>query len=105
MGNTTNKDFDIVKAEQLCLRYIRARQIAKTQFISELIGYQHFFGENSIVNCKLGLSRRYQRRTVQSVLSDLGYKIVSFHSQTDSEYLGAGKHTYSVITFTTAEGS
>lgn len=105
MGNTTNKDFNLVKTEQLCLSYIKARQAARTEFVSELISYQHFFGEKSIVDCKLGLSRRYLKRTVQSVLADLGYKIVSFYNQTDYEYCGTGKHTYSVITFTTAEGS
>lgn len=105
MGNTTNKDFNLVKAEQLCLSYIKARQAAKTEFISELIRYQHFFEVKSIVDCKLLLSRRYLKRTVQSVLADLGYKIVSFYNQTDYEYHGTGKETYSVITFTTAEGS
>lgn len=106
MGNTTNKDFNLVKAEALYLSYNRARQPDKTEFISELIRYQYFFGETSIVNCKLSLSRCYQKRTVQSVLEDLcHYKIVSFYSQTDYGHDGAGNATYSVITFTTAEGS
>ena len=106
MSNTANKDFNLVKAEQLCLYFIKVRQAAKTEFISELIKYQHFFGEKSIVNCKLMLSRRYLKRTAQSVLADLGhYKIVSFYNQTDYEYHGTDKHTYSVITFTTAGGS
>lgn len=105
MGNTTNKDFNLVKAEELCLSYIKVRQAVKTEFISELISYQHFFGKTSIVDYKLSLSRRYQKRTVQSVLEDLGnYKIVDFYSQTDYGCHGTGKHTYSVITFTTAEG-
>lgn len=105
MSIATNKDFNLVKAEQLCSSYIKARQAAKTELIAELIGYQHFFGDTSIVDCKLGLSRRYQRRTVNSVLSDLGYKIVSFHTQTNYEYFGPAKHTFSVLTFTTAESS
>lgn len=104
MGNAT-KDFNLVKAEQLCFDCIRARQLSKAEFITELIDYQYFFGDKSIVDCKLGLSRRYRKQTVEAVLSKLGYKIVSFHSQTDYEYRGIGKHTYSVLTFTTAEGS
>ncbi len=104
MSNSTSKDFNLVKAKQLCLSYIKARQSAKKEFITELIHYQYFFGKESIVNCKLGLTKRYKKKTVEAVLSDLGYKIVSFHSQTDYEYRGTGKHTYSVLTFTTAEG-
>lgn len=104
MSSTTNKDFNIVKAQELCLSYTKARQVAKTKLILELIIYQRFFGEQSIVDCKLSLNRCYQKRTVEAVLSDLGYKIVSFYNQTDYEYHGTDKHTYSVITFTTAEG-
>lgn len=104
MSNSTSKDFNIVKAEQLCLSYIKNRQAAKTEFISELISYQHFFGDVSIVNCKLILNRHYQKKTVESVLSDLGYKIVSFYSQTRCAYIlnSNRKHICSVLTFTTA---
>lgn len=105
MSNSTSKDFNLVKAEQLCLEYIKARQAAKTEFISELISYQHFFGDMSIVNCKLRLDKCYKRKTIESVLSDLGYKLVSFSNQTNYVLYQTKKHTHSVITFTTAEGS
>lgn len=104
MNHSTSKDFNLVKAEQLCLFYIKNRQAAKTEFLTELISYQHFFGETSILNCKLGLSKRYLRKTAECVLSDLGYKLIHFCNQTNSAIDGSEKATFSVITFTTAEG-
>lgn len=105
MANMTiNKDFNLVKAECCCLDYIKSRQPAKTEFIVELISLQHFFGETSIVDCKLGLCKRYRKKTVEDVLSNLGYKLVSFYYQTDFSLNGGETSTYSVITFTTADG-
>lgn len=58
-----------------------------------------------MVNCKLSLSRRFKRKTVESVLKDLNYKLISFSSQTNYPLNWDEKpHTLSVITFTTAEG-
>ena len=100
MDNSSNKKFDIEKAYSLLVDYVKNNKFAKASFIAELISYQNFFGDTSIVNCKLGLYKVFHRRTVVSVLADMKYKIVSFHSQTDYSLDRTVTHTYSVLTFT-----
>ncbi len=100
-NTTTNKDFNLVKAQLRCIDYIKARQAAKTECITDLICLQNFFKETSIVDYKIALSRRYHKKTVEDVLSDIGYKLVSFSYVTLLD--GSKKDTRSVITFTNAE--
>ena len=97
-----NKDFNIVNpkeflvnAEKFLSNYERKRQSSKSKFIKELIDYQHFFGDQTIVDCSLLLSGRYQKNIVDAVLSDLGCKITFYDSE---------KGLISVIKFTSTEG-
>lgn len=70
------KRFDINKANELLKVYKKKRQFGKVSFLKELISYQNFFGDKSILDCDLLLSKNYQKRTVETVLSDLGYSLV-----------------------------
>lgn len=70
-----NKRFDVDKANELLTVYKKKRKFAKATFLEELIYYQNFFGNKSILNCDLLLSKKYQKRTVEAVLSDLGYSL------------------------------
>ena len=101
MDNSSNKKFDIEKAYSLLVDYVKNNKFAKASFIAELISYQNFFGNTSIVNCKLGLSKVFRHKTVKSVLADMDYKMISFYSQTNCSLYGTETYTFSVLTFTT----
>lgn len=73
-----NKDFYIAKSYQLARFYNQSHQYSKEKFILELIKYQYFFGSKSIFGCELLVNNRYNYKTVKSVLTDLGYSLVSF---------------------------
>lgn len=75
--------FDVEKAENLCKVYHTKRHYAKERVLKELIRCQVFFGNTSIVDCKLSLSNHYQKRTVQSVLNEFGYSLVHIKTHHD----------------------
>lgn len=74
----SNKNFNISRAFELKEIYKKSHHYAKERFIEELVSYQYFFGSDSIVGCKLFTNHNYQKRTVESVLNDLGYELVTF---------------------------
>ena len=71
-----NKSFNINVARGL----LSVLQGSARSFLKYLIDYQEFFGEDSIIDCKLELSEIYDQKTVESVLADLGYKLVYYKS-------------------------
>lgn len=73
-----NKNFNIDKAKELCLIYHKKRHYAKEKFVKILIDYQHFFGDTSIMECNLSTPSNFQKRTVEAVCNDLGYRLVEF---------------------------
>lgn len=68
--------FDIEKANELLKVYKEKRHRSKISFLNELISYQNFFGDKSILNCDLILQKNYQLKTIKAVLSDLGYMFI-----------------------------
>lgn len=104
MSNSVNKAFSLVEAFNLFKSYSQKRQRAKANFIAELIGCQIFVGSKKIVNYEVRVTKRYHKKTVTAVLDDMNYKIVSFHYQSNYSLADNKKHTYTVITFTPAEG-
>lgn len=71
--------FDIGQAQRLRMLYKKNRQEAKKNFLEELISYQYFFGnQTSIVGAKLSVVHCYRKKTVETVLNDLNYKLSSF---------------------------
>lgn len=73
------KIFDIDEALRLKMLYKKNRQVAKEIFLCELISYQTFFGTHtSIVGAKLSLTHCFKKKTVETVLNDLNYKLISF---------------------------
>ncbi len=104
MSNSVNKSFDLIAAFNLFKSYSQKRQRAKANFIAELIGCQIFVGSKSIVTYEVRVTKRYHKRTVTAVLDDMNYKIVSFHYQSNYSLADNRKHTYTIITFTPAEG-
>lgn len=74
----SNKNFNIDKAQELRLIYIKKRHYAKKNFIDDLLSYQYFFGDLSIVGCTLSTTHIYQKRTIKAVCDDLGYNLVEF---------------------------
>lgn len=73
-----SRDFYIAKSYQLSRFYNKNHEYSKEKFILELIKYQYFFGSKSIFECELLLNNRYDYKTVKSVLTDLGYSLISF---------------------------
>lgn len=73
----TNKDFDIVKAEQLLQEYSQKKDKLKKSLLTDLINY-HRNLSRSIVNEELLIEKRYSKNLVSSVLNDLGYDLVLF---------------------------
>lgn len=90
-----NKNFNIDKAKELCLIYHKKRHYAKEKFVKVLIDYQHFFGNTSIVGCNLGATSNFQKRTVEAVCDDLGYKLVKFSHTRQTDLYG---NTYGLDT-------
>lgn len=76
--------FDLKTAEKLLSTY--KNQPAKADFLKELIYWQYFFGETPIVGTKISLNRRYQRQTVITVLTQLGYSNISVHNVKQYNY-------------------
>ena len=70
--------FNMDKAVELQLIYKKKRQREKERFISELILYQNNLNDTSIVGINITLVHHYNMKTVESVLSDLNYKLRLF---------------------------
>lgn len=85
------KNFDVDKAAQLCIAYKKKRHYEKALLLAELISWQIFFGNTSIVGIQISLNRIYKKNTIKIVLSDLGYELMSYKT----DYVGVipGKST------------
>lgn len=101
----TNTDFDLVKAKQLLDTYIKNHNNSKRRFLVELISFQTFFGSTSILNYNLSLCGYYQKKTVNSVLSDLGYHLTYYKNVSNRDLCGVIQNRSSNISFTVAEGN
>lgn len=96
----SKEKFNIEKAEALCEIYHKKRHYAKERILNELIGYQEFFGDTSIIDCKLPLCYHYQKRTAESVLKELGYDLVILETHYDEyNFLYDDSKSYSEIRF------
>lgn len=82
------ENFNIDKANDLSLIYKKKRLYAKARFVDALISYQHFFGNLSIVGAALSTPINFQKGTVESVLNDLDYKLVSFNHHKSYDIYG-----------------
>ena len=82
------KILDINKAENLCLTYKKHRHYAKERFLGDLIDFQYFFGNESIVNVNILLTTHYTKKTVQSVLADLDYKLILYSAPKQEDLCG-----------------
>lgn len=98
MNNFEN--FDISKALELSHIYDKKRHYAKEKLLSDLIRWQHFFGDTSIVGVKISLEHRYQKTTVKTVLNELGYKLTSYRTITIHPYCCGTSENFIEITFT-----
>lgn len=73
------KIFDTDEAQRLLPVYKKKRHYAKAMLLTELISYQLFFGTHtSIVGAKLSFVHCFKKKTVETVLNDLNYKLLSF---------------------------
>ena len=97
------KDFYTTKARQLLLYYVKTRKFAKARFISELIECQEFFGTKSILNYEILLRNNYQRNTIEAVLSDLNYSIISLKPEINCS--DGTKKILPIISFGVKEGA
>lgn len=87
-----NGFFDVAKAEELLATYNSERKkSAKVKLLKELISWQIFFGETPIVGVKICLEHRYQKRTIYSVLTDLGFSNIRMKNITEYEYMSGAK--------------
>lgn len=90
-----NKNFNMDKALKLSLDYKKKRNYAKYKFIEFLISDQHFYGDISIVGCPLSTPIYYEKSIIETVLNDLGYKLVNFNY---TKYKGLHDQTYILST-------
>ena len=68
--------FDVEKANELLTNYRKKLQFSKASFLEELIYYQLSFGDNSILNSDLLLTRYYLKSTISSVVHSLRLTVV-----------------------------
>lgn len=74
------KIFDVEKAEELCIAYKKKRHYAKVKLLNSLISDQYFFGDASIVGTKVTILCICQKKTIESVLHDLGYNLTFYQT-------------------------
>lgn len=91
------KNFDIIRAKKLRSDYKKKRNYAKEKFISKLITYQEFYSKSSIVGIELSMIECYKKNTVESVLSDLNYKLTSFSNPENTGFNGGKKTIFSFV--------
>lgn len=70
-----NMDFNVSEANRLLEIYKEKKSIAKTNFLKELITLNNNFQGRSIFDSKLLLESSYSKRTIDNVISDLGYTL------------------------------
>lgn len=90
-----NMNFNIDKALKLSLDYRKERDHTKHKFIELLISYQRFYGDISIVGCALSTPIYYDKTIVETVLNDLGYKLINFNY---TKYKDLHEQTYILST-------
>ena len=89
------KNFNIDKALKLSLEYKKKRNYAKYNFIKLLISDQRFYGDTSIVGHALSTPIYYEKAIVETVLNDLGYKLIDFNY---TKYKDLHEQTYILST-------
>lgn len=94
------KIFNIDEAQRLLPVYKKKRNYAKAMLLTELISWQDFFGNSSIVGVKVSTEHRYKRKTIQTVLNDLGYILTSYRTVTTHPYCCVTSITFTEFTFT-----
>lgn len=95
-----SKDFDFNTAYFLFHSYKQTGEKAKAQFIYQLIELQDTLSPKSIANTDILLNRHYNIQTVESVLSDLNYSLVSFKRDVGCTFLGIPIQKFTIISFT-----
>lgn len=87
--------FDTCKAEQLLEKYKVARKEKERKVLSDLISWQNFFGEYSIVGANISLTYLCGKKTIKKVLYDMGYKIDTYSTNDSIDLQGVnhGKDT------------
>lgn len=88
--------FDTCKAKQLMETYKAARKEKESKVLSDLISWQEFFGECSIIGANIGLTYFCNKKTIKKVLYDMGYKLDTYSAkeQIDLQGVNHGKETY-----------
>jgi len=100
VNNMSNyKIFDIDKAEKLLPVYKKKRHYAKALLLSEIISWQYFFGNTSIVGVKISMKHHYKTKTINTVLNDLGYMLTSYKKFTIHPYTCGISETFIEFTF------
>lgn len=82
--------FDIDKAEKLRIAYKQKCNHEKEKLIRSLIALQRTSIRKSIVGEKISIHYIYKKKTIETILNDLGYQLISykikFHQKTSEEY-------------------
>lgn len=102
----SNEIFHIGKAYELCFTYRKKRQYAKENLISQLIMYYSTIDlfPNLIVGKVIPIVGYYQKRTVEAVCNDLGYKLISISHSTINGMYGTSYGKFTNISFSSAGG-
>ena len=79
------KTFDIDKARELRIVYKKKRHYAKEELVGSLITRQRI-NKNSIVGIYISLNHIYKKKTIQTVLDDLGYKLTFYKTANIEKY-------------------
>lgn len=75
--------FKIHEAEKLLLHYVKKREKSKALFLASLINcyYLFYVYNETIIGQNIELFDFFRIKTAETVLQELGYKIVSFSSK------------------------
>jgi len=90
--------FNIREAKKYLTFYKWKKQYSKEMLTTELINWQHLFGNTSIVGVKISPSCCFGLKTVLEVLDDLGYTLTSYQVLTSkTSRIGKNKHQLEII--------
>ncbi len=96
---STNMDFNVSKAKDLMEVYKKNKSWAKIKFLRELISFNDNFQSRSILGAKLVLESGYSNKTINSVISDLGYTVTYISKKRNYDSFGYFKNETSIISF------
>lgn len=95
-------NFNVIDACYLFFCYKEKNQNEKANLIIQLVEFQNALFPKSISGTEILLNRKYKLETVEAVLADLNYSLVSFKTESVPKFLRKPKN-FTIISFKKVE--